>query len=217
VLIVGDSVGYTLGEGAPEGIPGVTGVVSRSLPGCGLLTSGGRPPAAVALGVPETYDDCAVAVADADAAGLSTGPEVVLLVTGAWERGDHERDGRTVGPGDAAWTSEIRGLLIERIASLSAAGAHVAVWVDPCAGDPDKRRRQVWYRDEVVGPAVDASATATVVDPSEVACAGEVPRTDIEGVGDPRPDDGQHWSVPGATWLWTTWLGPRLAAAAAGG
>ncbi|CAN5711913.1 hypothetical protein BH24ACT4_BH24ACT4_25990 [soil metagenome] len=38
----------------------------------------------------------------------------------------------------------------------------------------------------------------------------------MEGIGDPRPDDGQHLSADGAAWLWTTWLGPTLATVGAG-
>ena len=216
VLVVGDSVAYTLGQGAPEAIPGVTAVTSKSLPGCGLIVSGARPADAIAAGAPPLYDDCAGAVADADAVGLQTDPDVVLLVVGAWERPDHERDGRTVGPDDPAWTEQIRGLLAARVDALAAGGARVAIWVDPCAPEPDGRRRQAWFRDEVVAPVATDRPAAQALDPEAVLCTDGVARTDIEGVGNPRPEDGQHFSAEGAAWLWTTWLGPALAAVGAG-
>ncbi len=209
VLVVGDSVGYTLGTYAPDDLDDVSSVDARALPGCSLLTSGERPPEAVEAGSPETYDDCAGPVADADRLGLAGDPDVVLLVTGAWERADHERDGRTVGPDDRAWTFSIRQLLAERVAALSADGAMVALWADPCGPDADARERQRWYRDRVLASVADADAHAVLIDPtSEVCHDGEA--KEVDDVGDPRPDDGQHWSEEGADWLWRSWLGPTL-------
>ncbi|WCO68503.1 acyltransferase family protein [Iamia majanohamensis] len=210
VLVVGDSVAYTLGEYAPTDIPGVASVDARGLPGCGLLTKGARPAEAVEAGSPEDYEGCATPVADADRLGLEGDPDVVLLVTGAWESSDHERDGRTVGPGDEGWTAEIRSLLDARVTELGAEGAVVALWADPCGPDAEERRRQAWFTEEVLDPVAASRDEAVVVRPAEVACAGDEPITDVAGVGDPRPDDGQHWSEDGARWLWQGWLGPTL-------
>ena len=215
VLLVGDSVGFTLQEHVPDEVPGVESVDGRALAGCGLILEGERPPEAVAAGAPPRYDDCASGVADADAAGLAEGPDVVLLVSGAWEWNDHERDGRTVGPGDETWTARIRQMLTDRVESLSSTGATVALWVDPCSPKPGAAPRQAWYRDEVLTPVAEATG-AVLVDPASLVCAADgTPRTDIPDVGDPRPDDGQHWSAVGAEWLWSTWLGTTLADAVA--
>jgi hypothetical protein len=125
------------------------------------------------------------------------------------------RDGGTVGPGDEAWTEQLRGLLTDRVEALGAEGATVALWVDPCSPKPGAAPRQVWYRDEVLTPVAEATG-AVLVDPASLVCGPDgTPRTDIPGVGDPRPADGQHWSTEGAEWLWSTWLGPTLADAAA--
>ena len=210
VLVVGDSVGYTLGEYAPPEIPGVASVDARALPGCGLLVEGTRPAEAVAAGAPDDYAGCATPVADADRLGLEGDPDVVLLVTGAWESSDHERDGRTVGPGDPGWTAEVRDLLDARVTDLSAQGAVVALWADPCGPDADERRRQAWFTDEVLSPVAEARPEAVLVRPAEVTCDGDRAVTDVPEVGDPRPDDGQHWSEEGAAWLWREWLGPEL-------
>ncbi len=207
VLLVGDSVGFTLQEHVPDEVPGVESVDGRALAGCGLILEGERPPEAVAAGAPPRYDDCASGVADADAAGLAANPDVVLLVSGAWEWNDHERDGRVVGPGDVAWTGEIRRLLTDRVESLGSTGATVTLWVDPCSPKPGAATRQVWYRDEVLTPVAEATG-AVLVDPASLVCTPDgTPRTDLPGVGDPRPADGQHWSTEGAEWLWSTWLG----------
>jgi hypothetical protein len=215
VLLVGDSVGFTLQEHVPDGVPGVASVDGRALAGCGLILEGERPPEAVAAGAPPRYDDCAAGVADADAEGLAADPDVVLLVSGAWEWNDHERSGRTVGPGDEAWAEQLRRLLTDRVEALGGEGATVALWVDPCSPKPGVAPRQAWYRDEVLAPVAEATG-AVLVDPAALVCApDDTPRTDLPGVGDPRPDDGQHWSREGAEWLWSTWLGPTLAAAAA--
>lgn len=216
VLVVGDSVGYTLGTYAPDDLDDVSSVDARALPGCSLITSGDRPPEAVEAGSPETYDDCAGPIADADRLGLAGDPDVVLLVTGAWERADHERDGRTVGPDDRGWTYAVRQLLADRVEALSAGGATVALWADPCGPDADARERQQWYRDRVLASVADADAQAVLIDPaSEVCDEGEA--KEVDGVGDPRPDDGQHWSEEGADWLWRSWLGPTLREVAAPG
>lgn len=218
VLVAGDSVGYTIGKDLPADLPGVRSVDDRALVGCGLLTTGDRPPEAVALGVPPTYDGCAEPIEAADADGLAAGPDVVLLVTGAWERSEHVRDGRPVGPGDPAWTEQVRSALRARVERLTGAGVPVGLWVDPCGPDAEDRSAQAWYRDEVVAPVAEElkAAGAFVVDPVEAVCDDEGAPRAIDGVGDPRPDDGQHWSAAGAGWLWASWLGPTLAAAAAG-
>jgi hypothetical protein len=210
VLVVGDSVGYTLGEYAPIDLDDVASVDPRALPGCSLIVDGARPPDAVAAGSPETYDDCADAVVEADRLGLEGKPDVVLLVTGAWERSDHERGGRTVGPGDDAWTGQMRSLLDERVDRLSSEGAVVALWNEPCPRGEDKRRRQRWYADEVLGPVAEDREEAVLVSPEEAVCRDGVARDDIEEFGNPRPDDGEHWSKDGAAWFWDAWLGPTL-------
>ncbi|HET6949945.1 MAG TPA: acyltransferase family protein [Acidimicrobiales bacterium] len=209
VLVVGDSVAYTLGVYAPAGEPGLA-VDARALPGCGLLVSGARSPEAVAAGMPDRYDDCAESVAAADRLGLDGRPQVVLLVTGAWEWGDHERFGRLVGPGDEQWAQYLRDLLTERVGRLSATGARVALWADPCGLNDDVRRRQAWYESAVLRPVAAASPAAEVVDAAGVVCRDGLARTDIAGVGNPRPDDGLHWSEAGAGWLWHEWLAPTL-------
>lgn len=212
VAVVGDSVGYTIAEGAPGEIPGVTDVEDAALPGCGLLRDGPRPPESIAAGAPPDYTGCAQPVADADARALAAQPDVVLLVLGAWERSDHQRDGRTVGPGDDLWVEYLQGLLGERLDTLSSGGARVALWVDPCGPDADTVARQGWFRDEVLAPVAADHPAATLVDPTPVMCTPDgAPRTDVEGVGSPRADDGQHLTEPGAAWLWTSWLGPTLA------
>lgn len=188
-------------------------VDSRAPPGCGLLTTGERPTDAVAAGAPERYEDCGPAIADGGAVGVAAGPDVVLLVTGACERSDHVRDGRTVGSGDEAWTEGLRRLLSERIATLASRGYGGGPLgrslrarrgpASPTVVVPERGGRTRGRRDRGRGRR-----------PRRGACAGGRPRA-VEGVGDPRPDDGQHWSQAGAAWLWTSWLGPRLAAAGA--
>jgi len=210
VLLVGDSVGYTLGDAVPDDLPGVASVDGRALPGCGLLVAGRRPEDLIRAGVAPDYEGCAVPVAEADRLGLEGRPDVALLVTGAWETADHERGGRTVGPGDDGWRDQIRGLLDTRIDHLGSTGAVVALWADPCARTEDKRRRQRWYREEVLAPAAEADPRAVLVDPGAVACRDGRAVTDVAGVGDPRPGDGQHWSEEGARWLWRGWLAPAL-------
>jgi hypothetical protein len=211
VMVAGDSVGYTLGKYAPAQIPGVASIDARSLVGCGLLTTGSRPAAAVKIGAPATYDGCKIPIDDSDALGLQGRPDVVLLVTGPWERNDHDRYGRTVGPGDPQWTRELQNILQMRIARLSSTGAKVALYVEPCARTADQRRRQRWWTEDVLRPAAKARTDVVLVDPSPVVCRRGRARTDIPGVGDPRPDDGEHWSPAGAAWLWNSWLGTLLA------
>ncbi|HXH58938.1 hypothetical protein [Iamia sp.] len=177
------------------------------------MTTGECPTDAVAAGAPERYEDCGRAVADGDVVGVAPGPDVVLLVTGAWERSDHVRDGRTVGPGNGAWTEGLRRLVSERIATLASRGYGGGPLgrslrarrgpASPTVVVPERGGRTRGRRDRGRGRR-----------PRQGACAGGRPRS-VDGVGDPRPDDGQHWSEAGAAWLWTTWLGPRLAAAGA--
>lgn len=210
VMVAGDSIGFTLGTGAPGELPGLAPVDARAVTGCGLITEGERPPEAVALGVSERYDECAPLEASAEEQGLAGQPDVVLLVTGAWESSEHERDGRTVGPGDAGWTRYIRGLLEEKITALSATGAVVALWAGPCGPDDDARARQRWFTDEVLVPVARARGEAEVIRPAEVVCADGAIRTDVPADGDLRMADGEHWTSEGAAWLWREWLGPAL-------
>lgn len=216
VLLVGDSVGYTIGTFAPSDLDQVA-VDARAVVGCGLQISGPRPAGMVEVGAPDSYDECNGLIAQAEALGLAGQPDVALLVTGGWELADHEYQGKTVGAGDEAWAKYLRGLLQLRIASLTQTGAAVALWGDTCGLFEEDRARQRWYRDEVLEPVADERDDVVVIDPGNVLCDGRgEPRTDIAGVGDPRTD-GAHFSEPGAAWFWRNWLVDALRTAAAGG
>jgi hypothetical protein len=65
-----------------------------------------------------------------------------------------------------------------------------------------------WWRD--LSRRVAEDAGATYLDPTEVLCRDGEPRSDLPGIGNPRPADGGHWSADGASWFWVEWLGPRL-------
>jgi peptidoglycan/LPS O-acetylase OafA/YrhL len=213
VLVAGDSVAYTLGHFFPTDLPGIT-VDSRGVTGCGLMTDGVRPPGIEKIGGPPTYDNCLEPVTEADRLGLAGDPDIVLFVTGAWERTDHLRDGRLVGPGDTGWTDYIKGLLRERLEKLTSGGAKVALWSEPCGIDAEAKRRETWFTQEVLEPVAAERTDTVVIDPTPVVCRNGRARNDIPGVGSPRPDDGEHWNAAGDAWLWKTWLGPKLEAVA---
>ncbi len=216
VLVVGDSVGYTIGTYAPADLDQMT-VDARAIVGCGLQLSGPRPAGMVEVGAPDNYDECNNLIGQAEFLGLGGQPDVALLVTGGWERAEHQYQGQTVGAGDDLWAVYLRGLLQLRVASLTQTGAVVALWGDTCGLFEEERTEQRWYRDEVLEPVADERDDVVVIDPGEVLCdAGGEPRTDVEGIGDPRTD-GAHFSEPGAAWFWRTWLADELRKAAAGG
>jgi len=214
VLVVGDSVAWSLGNRVPK-LPGLA-VLDDGRLGCGVL------PGTLMVGNNPVIEDansgCPKQPADW-ARDLRYGPDVVLASWGAWEVYDHLYQGRVYRvPSDA-----YRKLLVEQMtARLDFLRAHTTapiVLLDmPCANEPQYRigdgenprddvSRVDWFnsvQDEVVAKQPHQ---VSVLRWSSWLCPGRHFLEFETGVK-VRPD-GLHFQHDTAPLAWD-WLTPRL-------
>jgi len=223
VLVVGDSVAWSLGNRVPK-LPGLA-ILDDGRLGCGVL------PGTLVVGdnpVVEDADSHCPQQPGEWTRDLRLKPDVVVASWGAWEVYDHTFQGRVYRvPTDA-----YRRLLVEQMtARLDLLRAHTTapiVLLDmPCVNEPQYRigdgdnprddpKRVAWFnavQDEVVARQ---PRQVSVLRWSSWLCPGGTFLEDQGGVK-VRPD-GLHFQHDTAPLAWK-WLEPRLDAAvdAAGG
>jgi len=216
VLVVGDSVGQTLGRGLElwAYTTGRAEVENDAIPTCGLgRTLEVRTPLGSDMEPSGTCADWAHTWAEKIA---TFDPDVVVVQYTVWEI-EYRRlpDGHWAQPGDAAidrWQlSEYRAAADV----LSARGAPV-LWLDSaCVDEPIKHGEPYWFVDYQTIPRLAASRPAVhVVDMNHLLCPHGPPENDFGGVHDVRPD-GAHFSDAGAfavaQWLMPIVLGEKAA------
>jgi hypothetical protein len=226
VMIIGDSVAWTVGYYKPDPLPkGIASLDSRAIIGCGLLSAEG-------WGYPSGSNDgpfvrpgsgaCSSAP-QAEILGLAGRPDVVLVFPGSWEWSRAEAPDGHVVP---AQSPEMADVLSERltahIAKANGVGAQFVIVAYSCPGaeaagvrkDPEFIRwiNQVFRT--VVDQANDAGGDARLLEPTDQVCV------DGDPTGEPTPakrvataDEVHVASWDGGAWIWNEWLGPALAEA----
>jgi peptidoglycan/LPS O-acetylase OafA/YrhL len=216
VLVVGDSVGQTLGRGLElwAYTTGRAEVENDAVPTCALGRAlDFKTPLGGELHPSDTCADWTQTWAEKIA---TFDPDVVVVQYTVWEI-EFRRlpDGRWAQPGDPALD---RWQLSEYQAAsdvLSARGAPV-LWLDSaCEDGPIKRGEPFWFVDYRTIPQLAASRPSVhVVDMNHLLCPHGAPDPDFAGVHDVRPD-GAHFSDAGAfavaQWLMPIVLGQRAA------
>ncbi len=208
VLVVGDSVGQTLGRGLELWAMQTRRAVveNDAIPMCALgRTLEFETPLG---GVLTPSDACADWAAKWPQTIASFDPDVVIVQYTVWEIEARKlADGRFARPGDPALD---RWQLSEYQAAadvLSARGAPV-LWVDSaCEGQPIGHDDPFWVVDYRTIPALARSRPYVhMVDLNHLLCPHGPPNPDFGGVHDIRPD-GAHFSDAGALAL-AEWLMP---------
>jgi len=213
LLVAGDSVAVTLENGLRRVIDPTINIVGGGELGCAILTS----PRAMAFDGTWSKDgtECPDHNTYWNNLVQVQTPDVVVLLSGAWDLYARDWGSGAIVPGDPEFDLNYRSALDESLRVLASNGAEVIVLTTPCfapnAGekpgpqhDPQRARRLAAIQREVVETFNRAapSAPAAIVDLQSITCDnGFTPTRD--GVSW-RPD-GVHFSVDGsqiaARWL----------------
>jgi peptidoglycan/LPS O-acetylase OafA/YrhL len=219
VLVVGDSVGWTLSwEQDP-----VAGLVIQdgAILGCGVLFSQAvvdHQPIAV---VPECNDQKRVW-----AGGIAhLDPDLVVVSYGAWEVYDELYQGHVYEVGDPALRKLLEQALQQDIDFLSASTRGPIVFLDvPCfeerglsLGGPKSQRndpRRIAWVNAIIAEMVARNPVRTrLVKISPFLCPGGKFRSSVDGL--PLRPDGVHFTINSAQAAWR-WLSPQITAIARG-
>jgi hypothetical protein len=216
ILVVGDSVGLSLGRGlelwAAE--TGAADVRNDAIRWCSLgrhlpvqLPFGQEVPAPQACTEWDTLWPKTIASFD---------PDVVVVLYTIWEVEPRQLpDGRWATPGDPEFDRWQVSEYQTAADILSARGAPVLWLTAACDGKPIKPHEPYWLHDYRTLPRLAASRSAVhIVDMNHLMCPHGPPNPDFGGVHDVRPD-GSHFSDAGALevarWLMPIVLGEQPA------
>ncbi len=219
LLIIGDSVGFSLGYNFPkDAFPDVRPTAAVDF-GCGtaeqsIIVSGKRQP---------TESECANVFAHwADGVG-STKPNVIVWSLGPWEVYDHYVDGKNLKVGTAAYSKYLLSRMDTGLAAMNKAGKHgpVVIPTVPCLGQPKYMVGGVNMATDRNDPkraaavnkilhkfAAKHAKQVHLVDPGELVCPDGKFTEKVDGVK--LRDDGVHYTKAGARAFWK-WLMPQIA------
>lgn len=219
VLIVGDSVGFSLGYNFPHDVfPGVKASAAVDF-GCGTA----RQQIFIQGKLQPLESECANIFEHWSEGISSTRPKAVVWTLGPWEVFDHFVGGRKLKVGSAAYSTYLQGRLADGLAAMNKAGEHGPVVIPkvPCLGQPKYMvgnvnmapERNDPKRAAAVNSALEAFAakhpkSVHLVDPNQVVCPTGTFTEKVNGVQ--LRDDGVHYTKAGAAAFWK-WLMPQLA------
>jgi peptidoglycan/LPS O-acetylase OafA/YrhL len=215
ILVVGDSVGFSLVDGFdPASYPDVTVASSVKL-GCGLARQ-----QVVYQGEPgQLNSECTHIIRTWAEAVNAQRPQIVVLVIGAWEVFDHEIDGTDLTVGSQRYAAYLTSrlerarsrlsyddstLVIPNVPCYGQATASVGHDLAPIRNDPER----VAAVNQIIGRFVGAHpGDVRAIDLAGFLCPRGSYRDTADGVQ--MRYDGVHFSDPGAAKTWR-WLMPRL-------
>jgi peptidoglycan/LPS O-acetylase OafA/YrhL len=216
VLVVGDSVGQTLGRGL-ELWAAETGRATVENDAMQLCSLGRVLPRVLPLGEVEAPASHCTDWPDAWKKTIGTfNPDVVIVQYSVWEaEGRKLPDGRIERPGKPALDRWQLGEYQAAADVLSARGAPV-LWLNiACEGAAIQMHEPFWVVDYQTIPDLAASRPAVqAVDMNHLMCPGGPPNPTFHGVENVRPDNA-HFSDAGALavaqWLMPIVLGQKPA------
>lgn len=219
LLIVGDSVGFSLGYNFPhQAFPGVRASAAVDF-GCGtaeqeIVVQGKRQPLETECS--DIFEHWSEGVSGTD-------PRAIVWTLGPWEVFDHYIDGRTLVVGTAAYRTYLESRLDEGLAAMNKAGRHgpIVIPTVPCMGQPKylvdgvdmAPERNSPKRAAAVNRILQAFAAAHptavhLVNTNELVCPTGRFTEKVHGVQ--LREDGVHYTAAGAVAFWK-WLMPQLA------
>ncbi|MEZ5208220.1 MAG: SGNH/GDSL hydrolase family protein [Acidimicrobiales bacterium] len=219
VLLLGDSVTYTIGYGFEGNAD--TADVAVWKPGGPVLRARRGTPGELS-GVEEVASETC-----ADCPGLGDaqeqfGPDVVVLGAGPWEIFDRQVDGTWLTYGTPEYDEVLVAELQQIVDQVTADGTPLVLLTSPWferapGGDttaewtPAEKDRIAHFNDILRQVAADNADTVTIVDLGRFVC-GDDDCTSAHG-GEALRSDGVHYDERSARVV-ATWLAPRLRQAA---
>jgi peptidoglycan/LPS O-acetylase OafA/YrhL len=129
VVVVGDSQANALVKNAPAGLGSTLQLTNGSVEGCGLIDAG---QVRTAAHFRRAFGNCAGWPQKWAASASAARAQLALVVLGAWEVFDLERDGGVVGFGTDADDTYLLAQLRRGVDALVQAGSKVALLEIPC-------------------------------------------------------------------------------------
>jgi hypothetical protein len=212
VLVVGDSVSYSLSVGAPKGAAAPFTVAAAPIFGCGII--GGVPTVAPPFASPAK---CASWPSLWQRAASVFHPSLIVLFPGPWDLMDRKFDGRAL----PMYSSGLRARFnahLEQAARIAAGAKSQLVLLSTTCFDFSARtfgkeasepRRVRWTNDIYEKFAREHPATVHYVDIHSYLCPAGAPSAQLDGKD--ITSDGVHLSLSGSREVWG-WLAPRLTA-----
>ncbi len=208
VEIVGDSVGITLYINGPSSLDGVFSVRDSSIEGCGIVEQG----AMMSGGRTRRDFSACVNFAQRWAADVAAhGPDMVLVVIGAWEVFDLFIDGATVSFGSEQHDAILRAGLMQMSAEFGNIDTAVALLEVPCQFPrpgggltPLPERGERWRTDHLNVLLREIAAEDDLLDDRMRFVTSPPALCDDPAVGD-NPSfrwDGTHFGPPGGALVW---------------
>jgi peptidoglycan/LPS O-acetylase OafA/YrhL len=218
VLLLGDSVATTLGAGldrVAEADPDLT-VANRATLGCGMLRRG-----EINMGL-QLYEQAGECNDWTDRWLTKIDeykPNVVVLLTGAWDLLDRKIDGAWYAPGEVGFDRYFLSELDQATQLLASRGSKVVILTTPFFSRPELvgqtghdwpeydpwrvDRINALYRDFLVAHP----GRYTLIDLNRYVSPGGKFTDTLNGI--PIRDDGVHFTLEGATYV-SEWLAPQL-------
>ncbi len=222
VLVIGDSVSFTIGLYKPErdALPaGLRWLDSRAVIGCGLMAAQGWEYADEEGGfVVPSSGDC-VRQADAERLGLAQRPDVVVTFPGAWEtQSVRSPDGEVVAARSPRMAEVLGDNLMARAGEAHRVGAAfiVVAWACPGEGTPAARADPEFidWVNGVFRSAMDrarrSGADARYLEPGPESCTGGLAGTPTEDRRRWMADSNHVLGWQQGLSFWHEWLGPVL-------
>src|SRR5699024_4852903 len=221
VMLVGDSVAWTIGFYAPTDDPpqGIATIDSRAAIGRGLLAHRDYEWQSAAGGWETPGIEACASVAEGLDIGFEGEPDVLVVLPGAWEWSDLRDSTGTVVPGQSP---EMASLLIDRLLELAQqadeVGARTLLVEWACPGpdtDPNRRGAYIPWINEVLADAAEQGTAdgleIAVGHPSESVCVGGDPAARATPEKSAAMGDEVHVDDPDSgRWLWENWLAPMI-------
>ena len=223
VLVIGDSVAFTVGYYAPDAgdLPsGIASIDSRSVIGCGVFAAAGWDYERDSGGFgPAAGGDC-VGQAEGEKVGLSGEPDLVVTFPGAWEaKAVRSPSGEVIEARSPRMREALVDALVTRAVAAHAVGARFVMveWACP-SNDTPRTRRDADYiewinnvmRDAAMVATADHQVDASVLPAGSQICVGGA-------TGEPTSDKAVFMGAsnhvlgfPEGRRMWARWLGPAL-------
>lgn len=219
LLIVGDSVGFSLGYNFPKkAFPAVKPTAAVDF-GCGtaeqsIVLGGKRQP---------TESQCSNIFQHWSDGVASTKPKVIVWTLGPWEVFDHYVGGKTLRVGSPAYSTYLLSRLETGLQTMDRAGKHGPIIIPtvPCLGQPkymvdgvnmaadrNDPKRAAEVNQILQTFAAKHPRVVHLVNPGELVCPSGKFTEQVHGVK--MRDDGVHYTKAGANAFWK-WLMPQIA------
>jgi len=218
VLLVGDSVGWSLGFRV-ENIPSGIDLSDRALIGCGLHPQYAR--FIVGNREPEEYPESCLKQDEVEQYGLDWGPDVVLLWFGAWEIFDHEINGQRLNVGTPEMKEALETRIQDRVNRYRSLGLPTLIAALGCFGpnatrlgnERHDRDRIDWVNARIRAVAKRNRGWVRIIDPTKQICEDDLTAREKTPDGEQMRPDGAHFVATTASWFWNEWLAGQIAAA----